>query len=120
MAEEVSLDGLDGAIDDVLAARVRGRILVRLPADRDGPRPDHSLATARTPAQAAATGSRRSPMSGAAPWSGSRVILAEDGRDGDGAVVAHLNWPDTESEVVVLGGMTCRPWPWDTRSRCRW
>lgn len=30
VAREVTLEGLDGAIDDVLAARVRGRILVRL------------------------------------------------------------------------------------------
>jgi putative YhdH/YhfP family quinone oxidoreductase len=30
VAEEVSLEGLDQAIDDVLGARVRGRILVRL------------------------------------------------------------------------------------------
>ena len=36
VAEEVSLAGLDGAIDKVLAARVRGRILVRLP-DEAGP-----------------------------------------------------------------------------------
>ncbi len=32
VADEVTLDGLDGAIDDVLAARVRGRVLVRLTA----------------------------------------------------------------------------------------
>ncbi|HVC70582.1 MAG TPA: acryloyl-CoA reductase [Acidimicrobiales bacterium] len=30
VAREISLDQLDGAIDDVLAARVRGRVLVRL------------------------------------------------------------------------------------------
>jgi acrylyl-CoA reductase (NADPH) len=31
VADEVALDALDGAIDDVLAARVRGRILVTVP-----------------------------------------------------------------------------------------
>jgi len=30
VAGEVTLDALDGAVDDVLAARVRGRLLVRL------------------------------------------------------------------------------------------
>ena len=71
VAGEVTLDGVAGALADILASRVRGRVLVRV----DGPSRRDAAAPARR---------RRTVRAGAVRWSGTRASPgAEHRRDGE-------------------------------------